>query len=182
MPSTRCSDAFRLSVPERAWLTSSRVDRRRASRVTVLGSAAVFTAGISGSYICEGSGRRFHNDVHRARRGTCAAGADGRLAASDPHEPDRTLKRFCSNRKFTRQNCVKIRSPRIPHFTESRWKCERDPQRRAPNDGPPLAMHHRIVIARLVPAASLLFVITLVTSAPIRADPVPRQPRLRLTD
>lgn len=43
-------------------------------------------------------------------------------------------------------------------------------------------MHHRIVIARLAPVASVLFMIILVTSAPIRADPVSRQPRLRLTD
>jgi hypothetical protein len=76
---------------------------------------------------------------------------------------------------------VKIRSPCIPHFTELRWKCERDPQRHAQNSGAPLAMHHRIVIAWLSRVASWLFLITLVTSAPIRADPVPRQPRLRLT-
>jgi len=43
-------------------------------------------------------------------------------------------------------------------------------------------MHHHIVIASLAPVASLLFLITLVASAPIGADPVPRQPRLRLTD
>ena len=92
------------------------------------------------------------------------------------------MRRFCSNTKFTRQNCVKIRSPCIPHFTELRRKCERDPQRRAQNSGAPLALHHRIVIACLSRVASLLFLITLVPSAPIRADPVPRQPRLRLTD
>jgi hypothetical protein len=63
-----------------------------------------------------------------------------------------------------------------------RWKCERDPQRRARNTGAPLAMHHRIVIACLSRVAWWLFLITLVTSAPIRADPVPRHPRLRLTD
>jgi hypothetical protein len=63
-----------------------------------------------------------------------------------------------------------------------RWKCERDSRRRAQHTGAPLAMHHRIVIACLARVASLLFLITLVTSAPIRADPVPRQPRLRLTD
>ncbi len=43
-------------------------------------------------------------------------------------------------------------------------------------------MHDRIVIAGLARVASLLFLITLVTSPPIRADPVPRQSRLRLTD
>jgi hypothetical protein len=77
---------------------------------------------------------------------------------------------------------VKICSPCIPHFTELRWKCERDPRRGAHNDGAPLALHLRIVIARLARVASLLFLITLVTSAPIRADPVPPHPRLRLTD
>ena len=43
-------------------------------------------------------------------------------------------------------------------------------------------MHHRIVIACRSRVAWWLFLITLVTSAPIRADPVSRQPRLRLTD
>ena len=43
-------------------------------------------------------------------------------------------------------------------------------------------MHHRIVIAGLARVVSLLFLITLVTSAPVRADPGPRQPRLRLMD
>jgi hypothetical protein len=81
-----------------------------------------------------------------------------------------------------RQNCLKIRSPCIPHFTELRWKCERDQPRRAQNDGAPLAMHRCIVIIRLARVASLLFVITLVTAAPLSADPVARQPRLRPTD
>ena len=119
----------------------------------------------------------------RAPRRTCATRARGRLAGCRPARAVRTMKRFCSNTKFIRQNCVKFRSPRIPHFTGLRWKCERDPHApraerwRAACHAPP--HRDRSDLARVV---SLLVLITLVTSAPIRADPVPRQPRLRLTD
>jgi hypothetical protein len=45
VPSTRCIAAFRLSVPESAWLISSRVDRRRALE-EVVDSETAFGAGI----------------------------------------------------------------------------------------------------------------------------------------
>src|SRR5688572_17865633 len=53
--STRCIAALRLSVPESAWLTSSSVERRRASRAAVEESGPERAAGIQASYI---SGRR----------------------------------------------------------------------------------------------------------------------------
>src|SRR5688572_30743249 len=55
MPSTRCIEVFRLSVPESAWLISRSVDKRRASRVAVGGSAPGFAAAIRVSYISEGA-------------------------------------------------------------------------------------------------------------------------------
>jgi hypothetical protein len=88
------------------------------------------------------------------------------------------MKRFCSNTKFTRQNCVEIRSRAYRILPN----CGGNASAIRSGAGAPLAIHHRIVIAGLARVASLLFLITLVTSAPIRADPVPRQPRLRLTD
>jgi hypothetical protein len=45
--STRCIAAFRFSVPESAWLTSSSVERRRASRAAVRGiGSGVWQAGM----------------------------------------------------------------------------------------------------------------------------------------
>src|SRR5262245_51583859 len=46
--STRCIAAFRLSVPESAWLISSSVERRRASRAAVVASAPDLAAGMAG--------------------------------------------------------------------------------------------------------------------------------------
>ena len=47
---TRCSADLKLSVPDRAWLTSSSVESRRASRVPVVSDPSL-AAGISVSYI-----------------------------------------------------------------------------------------------------------------------------------
>src|SRR5690349_1871157 len=49
MASTRCTEDFRFSVPDNAWLTSSSVDSRRASRPAVAASPFGFAAGISSS-------------------------------------------------------------------------------------------------------------------------------------
>jgi hypothetical protein len=69
----------------------------------------------------------------------------------------------------------------IPHSTESRLKCERDRSAACEKSGAALALPHRIVIVHTALAVLSCIVITLVTSAPIRADPAP-QTRLRLTD
>src|SRR5687768_14241078 len=65
---TRCIAAFRLSVPERAWLTSSSVERRRASRAEVDESGPERAAGMSGL---------LHSQLPPARLGAC-----GRRAAA----------------------------------------------------------------------------------------------------
>src|SRR6185436_10391115 len=46
--STRCIAALRLRVPESAWLISSSVERRRASRAAVVASAPDLAAGMAG--------------------------------------------------------------------------------------------------------------------------------------
>src|SRR4026208_985704 len=55
--STRCNADLKFSVPERAWLTSSKVESRHASRAPALSDPSL-AAGISVSYIsarcCDG--------------------------------------------------------------------------------------------------------------------------------
>jgi hypothetical protein len=77
---------------------------------------------------------------------------------------------------------LKFSSPRIPHFTELRRKCERDPQGRAQMAGARLAMRHGTVRIRIARVVSLAVVITAVTSPPVRAETGPAHPRLRLPD
>src|SRR5678809_871351 len=95
--STRCMAAFRLSVPDRAWLTSRSVERRRASRAAVDESGPERAAGmVQASYFLN----------FRLRVLEPAAG--GRLPSCSlltGTAERRSFIRFCSNGDVTPRVC-----------------------------------------------------------------------------
>src|ERR1019366_4298015 len=107
--STRCSDDLRCSVPESAWLTSSRDDRRRASR-------AALSAGRFGGRIARGTGRLLQEweDVACIPTLLSTFGASASPRRDSPAAPRARRLRFCSLIATILPYChhVKSRPPR----------------------------------------------------------------------
>src|SRR5687768_7054735 len=103
--STRCIAALRLSVPESAWLTSSSVDRRRASRAAVEESGPERAAGISGLLHFWAAKPDSHENCRHSNPGATPL---PRLRVLEPAAGGQSTLlfiRFCSNGDVTPRVC-----------------------------------------------------------------------------